>query len=143
MPDEHMDRSEDENGESLPAYPFDGRRFERLAKNIADLLTELISATNETATRSEERRKRAFVDLRALLDEIPAPDQGVVLTRLEYEVQRTLDAQGSPKVTVSAGCVGRNGGSINATDNGVTVGACAIVEGGKVIGGGVQGGFTY
>lgn len=118
-------------------------RVERLARNVATLLTELFDSVKEMEARSESTRRKVFVDLRALLDEIPVADQGILLTRLEYEVQRVFDAQGSPKVSFGSGCVGQPGGGINASDGNLTVGACAIVDDGKIQGGGVQGSFSY
>jgi hypothetical protein len=135
-----------QNPGSLRRHEVDPERFGRLVKNLVALLNDLINEANETAARSEARRKKVFVDLRALLDEIPAPDQGIVLTRLEHEVQGAFDEQGSPKVSVDAGsgaCVGRPGGRVDANLNGTTVGACATVEGGKVTGGGVQASVSY
>jgi hypothetical protein len=84
--------------------------------------------------------------MKALLDDVPAPDQGVVLTRLEHEVQRVLDERGSPKITATSGptaCVGRPGARVDATEGGTSVGACAMVSGGRVIGGGVQVSTSY
>jgi hypothetical protein len=133
------------HGASGP-YELHAERFNRLARNMADLLTELIDEANELLSRSEARRKKVFVDMKALLDDVPAPDQGIVLTRLEHEVQRVLDEKGSPKVTASSGpdaCVGRPGARVDANINGTTVGACAMVSGGNVIGGGVQVSTSY
>ena len=44
---------------------LDLERFERLAKNLAALLNDLIKEANAVASRSEARRKKVFVDLRA------------------------------------------------------------------------------
>jgi len=119
-------------------------RVERLARNVATLLTELFDSVKEMAARSESTRKKVFVDLRALLDEIPAADQGILLTRLQYEVQRVFDAQGSPKVGFSSGCVGEQGAGINASDGNLTVGACVMInDSGAIDGGGVQGSYSY
>jgi hypothetical protein len=143
MTDQRMDGPEDETNESLRLYPLNKERFQRLSKNMAMFLNELIQATNELASRSETSRKRVFADLRVLLDEIPIPDQGVLLTRLEHEVQRILDLQGTPKVERSEGCVGRSGGGLKATEGDVTVGACVTTGRGGVTGGGVEVSFRY
>jgi hypothetical protein len=116
-------------------------RFERLSRSMAEMLSQLIEEADELATRREGHRKRVFADLHALLEEVPEPDHGVVLSRLEHEVQRVLDEKGSPKVSVSGGkdgCLGRPGGGVHATDGGTTVGVCGIVQGGELVGGGVQ-----
>lgn len=127
----------------LQEYPLDEKRFGRLAEDIATLLTELIDHTNVVMTGLESRRRAVFLDLSRILDGIPARDQGVLLTRLEGSVQAVLDARGSPKVTVEGGCLGRPGGTVTATEGGVSVSACAVVQGGELIGGGVRGGITY
>ena len=133
-----------EQGHKSPRpYDSDPERMERLTNNFAILLRDLIREARELAARTEPHRKKVLVDLRALLDEIPDHDQGIVLTRLQHQVQRALDAEGSPKVGISTGCVGRPGAGVNATENGVTVGACATVEGGKVTGGGVEVSVSY
>jgi hypothetical protein len=116
-------------------------RFERLSRSMAEMLSQLIKEANELVARTEGHRKRVFADLHALLEEVPEPDQGVVLSRLEHEVQRVLDEQGSPKVSVSGGkdaCLGRPGGRVDATEGGTTVGVCGIIQGGELVGGGVQ-----
>jgi hypothetical protein len=116
-------------------------RFERLSRSIAEMLSQLIEQANELTARTETPRKRVFADLQALLAEIPERDQGVVLSRLEHEVQRVLDERGSPKVSVSGGkdaCLGRPGGRVDATEGGTSVGVCGIIQGGELVGGGVQ-----
>jgi hypothetical protein len=121
-------------------------KVSRLATNLADLLLELLDEMNKVAARSEPKRKKVLVDLRAVLKQVDERDQGVILTQLRHDVQRQLDSRGSPKVTVSGGstgCVGRPGGGVNATEGGVTVGVCAVVDGVKPIGGGVQGSVSY
>jgi hypothetical protein len=110
-----MSESDERTGRKGP----DPKRISRLATHIADLLLELMDAMNEVATTSEARRKKVLVDLRATLAEVSERDQGIVLTQLRDDVQRELDSRGSPKVTVTGGdhgCVGRPGGSINATE---------------------------
>jgi hypothetical protein len=116
-------------------------RFERLSRSMAEMLSRLIEDANGLAERMEGHRKRVFADLQALFEEVPEPDQGIVLSRLEHEVQRVLNEQGSPKVSVSGGkdaCLGRPGGRVDATEGGTTVGVCGIIQGGELVGGGVQ-----
>lgn len=125
------------------SYHLDEERLRRLSMNVAELLAELLKEMNALATRTKKTRQNVFVELRDIMDHLPARDQGIILTRLEEDVQRIVDAKGSPNITVSPGCVGRPGGSINASEGGVTVGACAVVKGGQIIGGGVQGSVSY
>ncbi len=105
-------------------YSLDSTRLHRLAENTTNLLSELMSAIDEYAVKSLATRTRLLADLKALLDPIPPNDRGYLISQLSFEVQRIFDERGSPKVGVTAGCVGTGGFGIHATEGNVSAGVC-------------------
>ncbi len=125
-------------------YSLDSTQLHRLAKNTADLLSELMRVKDEYAAKSRDTRTRMQADLKALLAPISPSDRGYLISQLSLEVQRIFDERGSPKVGVTSGCVGTGGFGINATEGNVTAGVC--VTGSFATGptgGGIEGSFRY
>lgn len=119
-------------------------RVERLATNVARLLSRLLDQSATLERRTQILRRRINVDLRALARALPAKDRTRVNKLIAKRVQEIFDASGSPRVETSEGCVGRKGGGVRVSSNGNYAGACAIAgQGGGIVGGGVEVGFSY
>ena len=119
-------------------------RLELLSRNVAKLLSDFLKQSAALEKRSQPLRRRINADLRALVRSLPPEDRRGLGRLVAKRVQEIFDATGSPKVESSEGCVGRKGGGIRASSNGNFAGACVIAgQGGGIVGGGVEVGFSY
>jgi hypothetical protein len=119
------------------------KRIQRVARHSAEFLGELIQVMSRYMKDAEPIRNRILVDLKALAEGASVTDQDRINKEIAEQTQVVFDELGSPKVGVERGCVGASGGGITATDGGVTVKGCVMVNGLTIQGGGVEVKATY
>jgi hypothetical protein len=123
---------------------YDRDRLDSVAERLAGLLGEVLAQNQALQKESARVRTQILADLRPAIEATPVEDRGAILSYLIIRMQAIFDQQGSPKVELSGGCAGAEGGGIRVTEGGAYAGACvtgSLSEG--PTGGGVEGGFTY
>jgi hypothetical protein len=141
--------------------PMDPAKLNRLAKNLAELLADLLQTLDTFASRTKPSRLRILADLKSLLSPLPPAQRGCVWSEVIAELEKefrdpaflsvlgaSLTAKARAKHTVKidgvGNCLGSPGAGVNVTVDNVIAGACVTgsLSSGPT-GGGVSGGFRY
>ena len=107
-------------------YLKEDERVERVARNLAKYLGDLLVNMTKFMHEAEPTRNRILADIKVLVEALPERDRGAVLSAIAVETQNVFNAAGSPKVGISGGCVGVDGVGVTATEGNVTVKGCII-----------------
>ena len=116
----------------------------RVAANITKLLNELLKDMTSLERKTKKLRLRINSDLKALVEALPPEERGRLISLIATQVQQVFDATGSPKVSVSGNCVGRDGIGLRASDGDFFAGVCvtgSLDQG--ITGGGIEAGGRY
>jgi hypothetical protein len=107
-------------------YLQEDERVQRVARHLAQYLGDLLETMNRFMEEATPTRNRILADVEALVASLPERDGDALLGAIAAETQKVFNAAGSPKVGVSKGCVGLDGGGVTATEGNVTVKGCVI-----------------
>jgi hypothetical protein len=101
-------------------------RVQRVARHLAEYLGDLLTTMSTFMDEAKPIRNRILADIKVLVERLPEHDRDALLKAIAIETQKVFNAAGSPKVGVSEGCVGADGGGVTATEGNVTVKGCVI-----------------